>query len=285
MTTILVGIDGSERGRRALEWAISRAGRDNAAITMLAVIDSAIANKAGVDSSILRETVEQGLAAKRIDVLAVHPGLDIRVQVAVGDIVDALVDAANEHDMVVVGSHHGHTIGETIGGAKGLRISVSAKVPTVIVPADWSAEASAEGIVMGLGPDESVNASALEFAAGEALATGWHLELISAWGLPAWLERGAEAMGGGLGPVGEQRQAEVDAAIAQLSASHEGLDVSGRSLEGTSPSRVLVENSADAALLVLGTNSRNALGRTLFGSVTHSVLLNLAIPTVIVPRG
>ncbi len=283
MTTILVGIDGSERGRRALEWAISRATRDNASITMLAVIDNAIANKAGVDISILQETVEDALNRKRDDALAAYPGIAIATQVAVGNIVDALVDAANEHDMVVVGSHHGHTIGETIGGAKGLRISVSTKVPTVIVPADWSADTEAKGIVMGVGPDEAVNANALEFAANEAVACGQHLELISAWGLPAWLEHSAEAMGGGLGPVGEQRQAEVDAAIVRLSASHPGLDVSGRSLEGSSPSRVLVENSADAALLVLGTNSRNALGRTLFGSVTHSVLLNLTIPTVIVP--
>lgn len=285
MATILVGIDGSERGRRALEWAIARAARVNASITMLAVIDSAIANKAGVDVDILKETVRDALAAKRDEALAAHPGLDIRVQTSVGNIVDALVDAANVHDMVVVGSHHGHTIGETIGGAKGLRISVSTKVPTVIVPADWSATADAEGIVMGVGPDEAVNANALEFAVSEAVATGQHLELVSAWGLPAWLERSAEVMGGGLGPVGEQRQAEVDAAIARLSSEHADLDVSGRSLEGASPSRVLVENSADAALLVLGTNSRNALGRTLFGSVTHSVLLNLTTPTVIVPQG
>ncbi len=37
-------------------------------------------------------------------------------------------------------------------------------------------------------------------------------------------------------------------------------------------------------MLVMGTNSRNALGRTLFGSVTHSVLLNLKVPTIIVPQ-
>ncbi len=285
MTTILVGIDGSERGRRALDWAIQRATRDDANITMMAVIDSAIANKAGVDINILRETVEQALNVKRASAISEHPGLAIESKVAVGNIVDALVDAANEHDMVVVGSHHGNTIGETIGGAKGLRISVSAKVPTVIIPADWDADSSAEGIVVGVGPDEAVNANALEFGANEAVATGHPLELISAWGLPAWLERSAEAMGGGLGPVGEQRQAEIDASIERLSANHPDLQISGRSLEGSSPSRVLVEKSKGKALLVMGTNSRTALGRTLFGSVTHSVLLNLVIPTVIVPQG
>ncbi len=284
MTSILVGIDGSERGRRALDWAVRRARRDNASITMLAVVDQAIANKAGVDVETVCATVRRALAAKRAAAASEYPGISITAQVLVGDIVDALVDAADEHDMIVLGSHHGHTIGETIGGAKGLRVSVSTKVPTVIVPADWDAANHGKGIVVGVGPDERVSAGAIEFGAKEALIRNQKLELVSAWGIPAWLERSAQAMGGGLGPVGEQRQRELDAQVARLQSEHPNLQVEGRSLEGASPSRVLVETSRNSNLLVMGTNSRNALGRTLFGSVTHSVLLNLTIPTVIVPQ-
>ena len=284
MTSILVGIDGSERGRRALEWAVRRARRDNASITMLAVVDQAIANKAGVDVETVCITVRRALAAKRAAAASEYPGISITAQVLVGDIVDALVDAADEHDMIVLGSHHGHTIGETIGGAKGLRVSVSTKVPTVIVPADWDAANHGTGIVVGVGPDERVSAGAIGFGVKEALIRNQKLELVSAWGIPAWLERSAQAMGGGLGPVGEQRQRELDAQVARLRVAHPTLQVEGRSLEGASPSRVLVETSRNSNLLVMGTNSRNALGRTLFGSVTHSVLLNLTIPTVIVPQ-
>jgi nucleotide-binding universal stress UspA family protein len=35
---------------------------------------------------------------------------------------------------------------------------------------------------------------------------------------------------------------------------------------------------------VLGTHSRTVLGRALFGSVTHGVLLELDTPTVVVPQ-
>lgn len=37
-------------------------------------------------------------------------------------------------------------------------------------------------------------------------------------------------------------------------------------------------------MFVLGTHSRDALGRALFGSVTHGVLLNLSAPTAVVPQ-
>ena len=62
------------------------------------------------------------------------------------------------------------------------------------------------------------------------------------------------------------------------------LQVTGRTVEDSSPSRALIEAGREASMLVMGTNSRNALGRTLFGSVTHSVLLNLKVPTIIVPQ-
>lgn len=72
---------------------------------------------------------------------------------------------------------------------------------------------------MGVGPDEAVSARAIDFAARVAVATQQPLELISAWGVPAWLERTAESMGGGLAPVGEQRQIELDRQLADLPSS------------------------------------------------------------------
>ena len=103
-------------------------------------------------------------------------------------------------------------------GAKGLRVSVSTSVPTVVVPADWDAQQQGTGIVVGVGPDEAVSARAIDFAARVAVATQQPLELISAWGVPAWLERTAESMGGGLAPVGEQRQIELDCQLGRLAA-------------------------------------------------------------------
>ena len=170
-----------------------------------------------------------------------------------------------------------------MSGAKGLRVSVLADVPTVVVPCDWDSDAGAQGIVVGVGPDDS-SSGAVAFGVREALKTGEPLELVSAWGLPAFLSKPAEAMGGGLGPVGDQFQARLDAIVAAVSQEHPGLSIVGKAVEGPSPSRTLVDYAARARLLVLGTHARSTIGRTVFGSVTHSVLLNLRVPTVIVPQ-
>ena len=264
MGSILVGIDGSDRGRRALDWAVRFARVVGYDVHMLAVIDEAIANKAGVSVETISDTVTAALEKKRQAALESYPDMHIQASVSVGDIVGVLADSAAMHDLIVLGSHHGHTIGETIGGAKGLRVSVSTSVPTVVVPADWDAQQQGSGIVVGVGPDEAVSARAIDFAARAAAAMQQSLELISAWGVPAWLER--------------------DHQLGRLAFEYPALQVTGRTVEDSSPSRALVEASKEASMLVMGTNSRNALGRTLFGSVTHSVLLNLKVPTVIVPQ-
>ena len=143
--------------------------------------------------------------------------------------------------------------------------------------------AGKSGIVVGVGPD-NVSDAAVAFGVGEAIDSAQPLELVSAWGIPAWMSRPAEGMGGGLEEVGRQRQAEVDEFVARITTANPALDVTGRSIEGPSPTRVLLDASKDAQRLVLGTHSRAALGRALFGSVTHSMLLNLATPTVVVPK-
>lgn len=192
-------------------------------------------------------------------------------------------DIADDNDIVALGTHHGRSIGQTIGGATGLRVSISAKVPTVVIPVDWDAENRGAGIVVAISADDS-SENAVAFGVDYALAHQVPLKLISAWGLPAYLARPAEVMGGELYRVGETFQAQLDARVAALKSLYPELDVTGKAVEGPSPTRVLLESSKDAELLVMGTHSRTALGRTVFGSVTHSVLLNLTIPTAVVPQ-
>ncbi len=283
MAKILVGIDGSVRGERALEWAARRAQRTADELTLISVVDVSAASEAGATPQMVRSATEDALKAALERLAKSCPNVSATSVIVEGKIVESLVDAATRHDMVVLGSHHGATIGEAIGGAKGLRVSVSISAPTVVVPSDWDPDAQGEGIVVGVGPDK-VSERAIEFGVREALATGQELDLVSAWGLPPVLTRPAEVLGGGLGPVGEQFQRNLDQRVARLREQHPGLVVSGHAAEGPSPAQVLVRYSMAHRMLVMGTHSRTALGRALFGSVTHGALLNLNVPTVVVPQ-
>ena len=280
---ILVGIDGTERGERALEWAARYGAREGASLTLIAVVDPAAARAYGIDKQTGDAAIEGVLQEAKDKALAKYPGTEISTMISVGMVVDCLVDAAEGHDMVVMGSHHGASVGETVGGAKGLRVSVSVDVPTAVIPCDWEQDSANHRIVVGVGPDES-SINAIKFAVREAVTDGEQLDLVSGWGLPAILTKPAEAMGGGLDPVGEQYQRNLEQLAAELREGNEGLDVVAHAVEGSSPTHAILNYAKDAKLLVLGTHSRSALGRTLFGSVTHSVLLNLCVPTVIVPQ-
>lgn len=181
---ILVGIDGTERGERALEWAARYGAREGASLTLIAVVDPAAARAYGIDKQTGDAAIEGVLQEAKDKALAKYPGTEISTMISVGKVVDCLVDAAEGHDMVVMGSHHGASVGETVGGAKGLRVSVSIDVPTAVIPCDWEQDSANHRIVVGVGPDES-SINAIKFAVREAVTDGEQLDLVSGWGLPA----------------------------------------------------------------------------------------------------
>ena len=185
--------------------------------------------------------------------------------------------------MIVMGSHHGASVAERVWGAKGLRVSVSASVPTVVVPADWDPYNEAKGIVVGVGPQDEVSDKAVDLGVHLAKVLEEPLELISSWGIPTLLSRSAEFMGGGLAPVGESFQRNLDARVAAIRAAEPALDVEGYSIEAPSPTEALMQRSKDCRVLLLGTHARSAVSRALFGSTTCGVLAHLQVPTAVVP--
>lgn len=255
LESILVGIDGSDRGKKALKWAARLANREQAHLTLLAVIDPASDKLAGSDHKVLRDAVENVLGEAQELVRADYPELDVDASYVSGDIVEALVGASESHDMIVMGSHHGATVAERVWSAKGLRVSVSTSVPTVVVPADWDPYNEAKGIVVGVGPQDEVSDKAVELGVHLAKALEEPLELISSWGIPTLLSRSAEFMGGGLAPVGESFQRNLDARVAAIREAEPSLQVEGHSVEAPSPTQALLQRSQDCRVLLLGTHA------------------------------
>lgn len=283
MKKILVGIDGSSRGAKALEWAARDVQGQDAQITLLCVGDPQFAKEAGLSSDQVESALKATLDEAKSKILASYPDLKVETLAKTGAVIDTIVDEANCHDAVVLGTHHGSSVSETITGAKGLRVSISTTVPTIVVPSDWEPKDASTGIMVAVAADDSSD-SAIVWAANHAAARNLPIDLVSAWGLPSYLTRPAEAMGGGIDPVGEQFQRRLNSLVDHLRETYPDLSVSGESIEGPTPSATLVEYSKKFDYLVMGTHSRSALGRMVFGSVTHSVLMNIAVPTVIVPQ-
>ncbi|MDY2626353.1 MAG: universal stress protein [Coriobacteriales bacterium] len=283
MGIILVGYDGTERGERALAWASRRAQQTGDGLALFTAIDARLAKANGLDQEALRARVVQTLSERRERLLASHPALSVTITCANDRVVPALVKASEQCNMIVMGSHHGSSIGETVSSAKGLRVSVGSKVPTVIVPADWSPDDTRTGVVVGIDGMGKAGWS-VDFGADEAVRTGEELSIVTVWGVTPWLDKAAKAIGGEITRVGENIQVMLDNAKDRLEAAHEGLSVHAEAIEGGSPSKVLNAYASSRRLLVLGANPHGALSRAAFGSTAHSTVMNLRAPTALVPQ-
>ena len=84
-----------------------------------------------------------------------------------------------------------------------------------------------------------------------------------------------------------RRQAEdlLAGLLDQVGETVEGIDVQRTVVEDRNPSQALVELSADADLLVVGSRGRGGFSSLLLGSVSHAAVLHALCPVVVVPSG
>jgi nucleotide-binding universal stress UspA family protein len=136
---------------------------------------------------------------------------------------------------------------------------------------------------IAVGVDGSPGAkAAIEFAAREAAAHGAVLRLVATWEVPP-----AVLASAGVGPdvyqSFQEDAGEIAAEAAALVASVEpGVTVEERVVEGHA-GEVLVDQSKEVDLLVVGRRGRGGFAGLLLGSVSQHVMHHSACPVVIVP--
>ncbi|WP_282945600.1 universal stress protein [Cellulomonas endometrii] len=124
--------------------------------------------------------------------------------------------------------------------------------------------------------------AAVRWAAAEAAARGWALDVVHAWGFA-----GQEGGGAGSSWLGRQVQAQVQevadegARVAREAAP--GVDARGVVAYGAAAVQ-LVERAGSARLVVLGRHGAGRFGDGLLGSVTSGVLHHAPCPVVVVPQ-
>ena len=136
-------------------------------------------------------------------------------------------------------------------------------------------------IVVGVDGSDPAH-TALRFAIQEAELRKARLRVISAWELPVDLGELPSPDGTFDRP---RRDAEEIAATAAaiVEAEAPDVDVERLTLEGQLGS-VLLEHSADASLLVVGSRGRGIVAGLLLGSVSHEVVHKAPCPVVVVPH-
>jgi nucleotide-binding universal stress UspA family protein len=87
--------------------------------------------------------------------------------------------------------------------------------------------------------------------------------------------------------VAVRRQAEdlLEKLLHELGEAIEGVDVQRAVVEDRNPAEALVELSADADMLVVGSRGRGGFTSLLLGSVSHASVLHARCPVVVIPPG
>jgi nucleotide-binding universal stress UspA family protein len=151
----------------------------------------------------------------------------------------------------------------------------------VIVPkAPPQAGAPQQRIVAGI--DGSVEAAtALRWAAAEALTRGAILEVVLAWSLSTMTAFPSQF------PLGGPLEEDLEAGAAQIVERTLGeMDLAGveviRTVTPGHPAEVLIERATSAQLLVVGTRGLGRAREALLGSVSHACAHRSPVPIAIV---
>lgn len=280
ITRMLVGWDGTPPAEAALDWALARAAASPCPIEIARTVDETYVSADYVVTASTVDAVRQELNDRVHRLNAEHPALDIKARLFQGDPVEELRQESDPSTLVVVGTHARKGPAIRFAWSLGARLAAMTNGPVAIIPAqDPMPDAPRVGIVVGVDGSPS-SMLAIDFAATEALRLGEVLTAVHAWlSPPMWLD--AQLDEESLAAMEHMHDGILTDALVPVAARHPALVIE-RSLIMGDPHWALLNAAENAALLVVGNHGRRRISRLLLGSVSHSVVLNLQGPTVVV---
>nr|BFD89120.1 universal stress protein [Kitasatospora sp. Xyl93] len=281
-STVLAGVDGSPQSTAAARWAATEAARRGASLRLVHAwpwLTDGVSSFAEPDT--LPEAVRRILAEAAEDVRSPHPELAVETDAVLDAPVDGLVAAAEEAELLVLGSRGRGGFTGLLLGSVSRSVAGRSPVPVVVVR-----EAGAEGageVVVGVDA-HTPEAEVLDFAFREAALRGARVRAVHGWELPPVF-----GYAGGAVPAAELAQLEaleaklLTLALAGPRERHPDVEVVEDVQLGAA--RALVEASAGAALVVVGRGRRPIELGPRLGRVAHAVLHHTEAPVAVVPHG
>ncbi|MDP9806176.1 nucleotide-binding universal stress UspA family protein [Trueperella bonasi] len=282
---VVVGIDGSEAGGAALEWAHAQARARDARLHVVCGYELP-SHYMTPEFQENRERANQLFdSAKQIvdDAVASVSGQGVEVTSALefGDPTEVLVEISKRVALVVVGGRAQSTnrLADRLLRTVSSAVPANAYCPTVVVPTESpNTHLPIRRVVCGV--DGSHHSKmALQRAVWEADRWNATLKIITAVNpaAAAWVPAHAfreEHL--------QELEVEMRQALADVDEGRQ-IDTEITAVEG-SPAHVLARESDEADLLVLGTRGRGGFAGLLLGSTSQTLLGYSACPTMVVPR-
>ncbi|MFD5856840.1 universal stress protein [Streptomyces chartreusis] len=292
---VVVGLDGSRESLAAADWAVREALRRGLPLRLVHAWEGGMSP----DESELPELEAPRFWGRRILRGAMdrlnerYPQVYLSAEQISRPAADALVEAGDEADLLVLGSRAFSGFGGFMAGSVALATVAHAARPVVLVREDQTLEdehePDAEGrpsahtpyrpVVVGLDPAQSCG-ELLAFAFESARLRGAPLRVVHAWQVP-YVPHALEVKAHDA--VRTKAERVLDSVLGPWREKYPTVEVTKLVEEGRRAQQLL--NAAqDAGLLAVGRRIRPARIGMHTGPVAHAVMHHVRCPIAIVPH-
>jgi nucleotide-binding universal stress UspA family protein len=297
--TVLVPLDGSETGERALPWAKAIAGTAADIVLMEVTPVASTIRSFGGQVIGTAETIQEGyrqMAESQLnDAVAkwFDEGARVSTVIATGDPGEQILAVAEEKnaDLIVMSSHGRGAIGRFVSGSVADRVVRHAPLPVMIVGPEGEIDTDAK-ITRIVAPieDSELSRAALPMAAALSKATNAPVTVINVV-VPS--TDVSTIYPGMIGTVptsafesAQERmtadaKAVVDQAVSALKGN--GVEASGEIYQGGAANSI-ISALQPGDVIVLSSHARSGLARWVIGSTSMKLIRNGQAPVVIVTR-
>ncbi|MGW2613475.1 universal stress protein [Streptomyces sp. NPDC001500] len=284
---VTVGLDGSPESLAAARWAADEAEQRRLTLRLLHAWPLLAPEPAHASAE-----VDQNYWAKRLvhtaraELQARHPGLTIVGSLVADDAQDALLQAASESEMTVLGSRGLKPAESYFLGDVSMPLVIRAERPVVLVHAETRVEGAPPGaagrVVVALklnGPSDDL----LDFAFHTAAARGLPVLAVHGRSVPLHARVPWGVDHAVTDEMTGDAQRELSKALRPWREKYPQLDVAdGIRLE--SPAKAVAQAADGAALLVVGRRAHRHGGAPHLGPVAHAAVHHARCPVAVVPH-
>lgn len=284
--SVTVGVDGSPESMAAVEWAATEAKSLGTSLRIICAtggrprhphphrVEDAPKRLAWAQEQLREATRRAG---------EVHPDGDV-----VGDVVSeapskSLVEAAEEAEVLVIGSRGLGTFAGFVVGSVGLSVLAHTSRPVVAVRSPNGSVASGGPLVAAVDLQHETD-EVLEFAFREAAHRGVPVRIAHAWSVQSvYAFPSALPDPEVVREAGEHSEQAVEVAVRKWRDQYPQVETEDLT-RAAAVIPYLLEVSADAGLIVVGRRTRGHPFPTRIGSVAHAVLHHAHCPVAVVPQ-
>ncbi|MEU0112418.1 universal stress protein [Streptomyces bobili] len=284
---VTVGLDGSPESLAAARWAADEAEKRRLTLRLMHAWPLLAPEPAHASSE-----VDQNYWAKRLvhtaraELQARHPGLTIVGSLVAEDAQNALLQAASESEMIVLGSRGLEPVASYFLGDVSMPVVARSERPVVLVRAETSVEgtppAPAGRVVVALKSHGSADAL-LDFAFHTAAARGVPLLAVHGRSVPLHARVPWGVDHAATDEMTRDAHKELSKALRPWREKYPQVDVAD-SVRLASPAKAVVQAAEGATLLVVGRRAHRHGVAPHLGPVAHAAIHHGRCPVAVVPH-